>query len=361
MKQAIHFRGLNGLRAIAALAVVISHTTLDLQHFGLIATIFGSDNNGKPKGLLLASYGVSIFFALSGFLITYLLLEEKKSTERVNTKHFYFRRALRIWPLYYFYILCAFLVYYFFNVPYHKEVVPFYLFMLANIPMILNSTLPFLGHFWSLGVEEQFYLFWPWLAKLNNKKLLSISFILVFLLFGLKLVFWFLQLQLPLISISVTRFHTMIIGCIGAIYYFNREKLFLTHTIIQVICWIVYLLIAVNLFFIPSLLANEIVAVVTVCVIFAQIERKNYLIDLDLKLFKFIGKISFGIYVYHPLLLFLLPKMGLKFSNSSTINYVFLYLVVLLLTIFVATLSYNLFEKRFIILKDKFAKIKSHA
>ena len=121
----IHFRGLNGLRAIAAIALVISHTTLDLDKFRLIATIFGSDSAGKPKGLLLASYGVSIFFALSGFLITYLLLQEKKGTQIINIKHFYIRRALRIWPLYYLYILLCFIVYYYFEVPYDKSVVPF--------------------------------------------------------------------------------------------------------------------------------------------------------------------------------------------------------------------------------------------
>lgn len=76
MSKVLHFKGLNGLRAFAAIAVVISHITLDLGKFGLIDTIFGSDSNGNPKGLLLASYGVSIFFALSGFLITYGKLTE---------------------------------------------------------------------------------------------------------------------------------------------------------------------------------------------------------------------------------------------------------------------------------------------
>jgi len=361
VEKMIHFRGLNGLRAIAAIAVVISHTTLDLDKFGLIATIFGSDSAGKPKGLLLASYGVSIFFALSGFLITYLLLQEKKSTQIINIKHFYIRRALRIWPLYYLYILLCFIVYYYFEVPYDKAVVPFYIFMLANIPMIMNNMLPFLGHFWSLGVEEQFYLFWPWLAKISTDKLLKISFFLVILLFGLKLFFWITNLTIPLVALSITRFHTMIIGCIGAIFYYNKVNLFLTNKYIQVLCWSIYFLIAVNLFVVPSLIANEIVAIVTVCVIYAQIERKNMIIDLDNKIFDFIGKISFGIYVYHPLILFLLAKSSFRFKESSITNYIIVYLIVLLLTILVAKLSYRFYEKRFILLKNSFAKIKSRA
>ncbi|HWY12027.1 MAG TPA: acyltransferase family protein, partial [Bacteroidia bacterium] len=71
--KTIYLPGLNGLRAIAAIAVVISHTTLSLNKFNLDPNIFGSLQNGEPQGLLLAGNGVSIFFVLSGFLITYLL------------------------------------------------------------------------------------------------------------------------------------------------------------------------------------------------------------------------------------------------------------------------------------------------
>ena len=292
MNKVLHFKGINGLRAIAALAVVISHITLDLDKYGLKSGIFGSDLNGKPKGLLLASYGVSIFFALSGFLITYLLLREKELFQKVKISHFYIRRALRIWPLYYFYIFLCFVTYYFYNISYNHSVVPFYLFMMANIPMIMGKLLPFLGHFWSLGVEEQFYLFWPWFAKLENKKLLKLSITLVIILFGLKIVFWKFGFSIPELIISVTRFHTMIIGCIGAIIYFSDLKNNFSNKYLQFISWLVLILIALNKFPVPSLIANEIVSVITVFIIFAQIERKNYIVDLDNKL---IIPISFSI------------------------------------------------------------------
>src|SRR5271155_5691395 len=102
MKQAVYFSGLNGLRAIAALSVVFSHTTTSLNQFGLNPFIYGKFPDGTTKTTLLAAFGVTIFFALSGFLITYLLLEEKK-TKEINIKNFYIRRILRIWPLYYLY------------------------------------------------------------------------------------------------------------------------------------------------------------------------------------------------------------------------------------------------------------------
>lgn len=65
MAKAIYFPGLNGLRAIAAISVVISHITLSLKEFGLNPAIFGSFKDGKPIGLLLAGYGVTIFFVLA--------------------------------------------------------------------------------------------------------------------------------------------------------------------------------------------------------------------------------------------------------------------------------------------------------
>lgn len=105
MKDKIIFLpGLNGLRAIAAIAVVISHITLIFSTFGSDFKLFGSDDKGNPNAYLLASYGVTIFFVLSGFLITYLLILEKEK-KPINIKSFYIRRILRIWPLYYFYLV----------------------------------------------------------------------------------------------------------------------------------------------------------------------------------------------------------------------------------------------------------------
>jgi len=119
---------------------------------------------GKAKGLDLAGNGVTIFFTLSGFLITYLLLKEKEIS-RIKIKDFYVRRVLRIWPLYYLYFALCMITVALFKVQFDAASVPFYLLLAANVPFILNTTLPFLAHYWSLGVEEQFYLFFPHIAK----------------------------------------------------------------------------------------------------------------------------------------------------------------------------------------------------
>src|SRR5690349_15528394 len=127
VSKAIYLPGLNGLRAIAALAVVISHTTVALSDYGLNNKIFGESSDGRATGLKLAGYGVTIFFTLSGFLITYLLLKEKE-LGTIKIKNFYIRRILRIWPLYYGYLILALGTILFYTMPYDWDATPLYLF-----------------------------------------------------------------------------------------------------------------------------------------------------------------------------------------------------------------------------------------
>jgi len=363
--KTIYLPGLNGLRAIAAIAVVISHITLGLGSFGLNNKIFGTDLDGKASGLKLAGYGVTIFFTLSGFLITFLLLNEKEKT-KLNIKNFYIRRILRIWPLYYLYFAICLTTLLVFGIPYNSSSVPFYIFLSANIPLIFNNTLPFLAHYWSLGVEEQFYLFFPQMAKLPNNQLFKISVGVVFVFLFLKFIFWILDrkygIHLPLLFIEVTRFHTMLIGVIGAILYYQKNLNFLaicTHKITQIISWIVILLIALNKFHIASIIDGELVSVITVFLIVGQITKTNNLINLENRLCDFIGKISFGIYVIHPILIFYFSKIIGRFESKTIINYLFIYTLITLTTILFAYLSYEFYEKRFLKLKSKYATIKS--
>ena len=190
-KKKIYLPGLNGLRAIAALAVIISHTTLSLDKFGLNNKILGVDNLGNARGSDLAGNGVTIFFTLSGFLITYLLLLEKE-IESVQIKNFYIRRILRIWPLYFLYFMISLVIAYFFHLSINIYSIPYYLFLSANIPFILSSSLPLLSHYWSLAVEEQFYLFFPQLVKHSYGKLVRLFTLLILILLFLKFISYLL-------------------------------------------------------------------------------------------------------------------------------------------------------------------------
>lgn len=358
----IHFTGLNGIRAIAAMAVIISHISLSLGEFGLDSHILGSFQDGIPRALELSGLGVSIFFTLSGFLITFLLLREKQK-QSINVGNFYMRRILRIWPLYYAYFLVALIVIYFIGHEVQPSSLFFYIFYGANIPSIIGGVLPFVAHYWSLGVEEQFYMIWPWLIKKTKNNLLPIIITIAVILFGTKI---FLHVLYPgtilELAIHVTRFHCMLVGAAAAILYYNNNKFFLqvfSSIASQLIAWGAILLAAVNHLHISSVLQNEFISFVAVALIMGQITRKNRIINLDTRLFDFLGKISYGLYVIHPLVIFFYSSVFGTLAFWPIVNYFIVYSTITLTTIFIAYLSYEYFEKRFLKLKDKYSVIKS--
>lgn len=152
----IHLPGLNGIRAFAAVAVVISHTTLALNNFNLDNTVFGKDRFGNPLGLALASHAVTIFFVLSGFLITYLTIHEKQKIGNLNIRKFYIRRILRIWPLYYLYLIIIIAIILIFRLPEkNMDQLPYFLSLLLFTKYSLLQD--FIQCFWEVLV--QFFTF----------------------------------------------------------------------------------------------------------------------------------------------------------------------------------------------------------
>ncbi|HQQ96845.1 MAG TPA: acyltransferase [Cyclobacteriaceae bacterium] len=363
MTQPVHFPGLNGLRAIAAMAVVFAHITDELPAFGLNAFVFGQNADGNPKATLLAGYGVSIFFALSGFLITYLLLEEKK-VQTINIRNFYMRRILRIWPLYYTYLVAALLTAVAFKGPVAWSAVSLYVFLSANIPFILHTGLPFLVHYWSLGVEEQFYAFWPWLVR-HTGNLLRAAVIISVSLILLKCAIRLADIQYGGLRIwydiiHVTRFHCMLMGAIGAMLYDKRTAWFLritTNWPVQLLAWIIIILAAVNKFHVASVLDNEIISAVTVALIMGQIHQSNRIVNLEIAPLDFLGKISYGLYVIHPLLIFWLSRL-IRFDHpDNPLNYVLVFVLCYLLTIAAAWISYQWWERPFLKQKLKYTTV----
>jgi len=358
MKESpIYLPGLNGLRAIAAISVVIAHVSLrGIADFGLPDLI----------DLPLAGFGVTLFFVISGFLISYLLLQEMKKRDVVDIKKFYLRRILRIWPIYYLFIL--FSIGMFFLLGRQNEILLkemwFYLFFAANIPFIFQQGILILVHYWSIGVEEQFYLFWPWIVNYSKNSLLKIAVIIFLVIMLIKILFWW-QLGVDSYAyrfLSVSRFHCMMIGVIGAIMYFNKQIRFnrlLSNKMVQLIAWMLFLLMGFNIVHIPAVIAQEVVAFASLSMIMGQVFVKRRIINLENKFCDFFGKISYGIYVIHPLIILLLSRLYKNLEVTIEFKYVLVYSTVVLSTIFIAWLSYTYYEKPFLKLKTKFAIVPS--
>src|SRR3954471_12053673 len=170
-----HLPALDGLRGIAILAVLIYHYAFELQHgHGLGGAIYELLHQGR--------HGVDLFFVLSGFLITGILLDSRDSPRYFST--FYARRTLRIFPLYYgvLFVVLVLLPLLAAPAPGAQKVMhdqPWLWCYGANVLMTLTGNRALfnaehfnLGHFWSLAVEEQFYLVWPLLVLLLSRRAL---------------------------------------------------------------------------------------------------------------------------------------------------------------------------------------------
>lgn len=359
----VHLDGLNGIRAIAALAVVVAHTTIALGEFGLDPYLFGRNPDGGPAGIMLAQYGVTMFFCLSGFLIGYLLLLEKDN-QPVDIRNFYIRRVLRIWPLYYAYLAAAVIVTVAVGNHAGLDTLPYYLLLAANVPFILGTAIPLLAHYWSLAVEEQFYLFFPWVVGRIGRSLPAflIGFAVLFL--AAKALLRYVDLgqgPIPFMVLDLTRFQCMMIGAVGAWYYHAGDDLFLratTNLPVQLLCWFVVVLLVLQRFHIASIIDHEIVAAVTPCIIVGQVTGRNRIVPLDLTVLDFLGKISYGLYVLHPLVIFLLGR-SVRFEGENPLDYVLAYGLVLGTTIGLAYASYRYFERPFLRQKERFSAVLS--
>jgi peptidoglycan/LPS O-acetylase OafA/YrhL len=168
-RPSTYFPHLDGLRFYAFFAVFLFHGIYTSS-----ADLAASDGFRLARSLVANGYlGVNFFFVLSGFLITYLLLHEQKERGRISVPGFYLRRVLRIWPLYFACLFFGFQVYPHLQLVLGREPAatadPFYFILFLSNFFNLHHGLPetpILPILWSVGVEEQFYLFWPLLFVL---------------------------------------------------------------------------------------------------------------------------------------------------------------------------------------------------
>lgn len=313
-----HIPILDGIRAYAVLMVCI-------VHFFQVDESSLYDTN-QYLGVFLFKFsqiglkGVELFFILSGFLITGILINSKKSPNFFKT--FYLRRFIRIFPLYYFVLAISFLVLpYFINVDTAgKDVIKQQAWLwtyTSNLSGFFNQSswdaslnFPSFGHFWSLCVEEHFYIFWPFLIYFSSEKWLTrIMWSLVALsVFSVIFVYVFGDL-IPVLKWSTIRCSGVL--SIGGLISYYRQNTLQYNRIIKISKKLILpfgiLFVLVN--FIPRI--YEIHDVLTfytsvlffVFVLVISLEENKIMSNLfNHKSLYFIGKISYGIYVYHGLL-----------------------------------------------------------
>jgi len=368
MIKKIHFPGLNGVRFIAALLVIIDHTELFKSYLG-IPTLWANSYSAY-----LGAFGVSIFFVLSGFLITYLLLEEQTEGP-IRVKHFYLRRILRIWPLYYLIVILGFFIVPhidFLQVPTYSAEMGDYLgrFLLfaglaANVAFVYFPTVAFANILWSVAVEEQFYLFWPHVVKIKQK-LLGVMGLLLLLYLALKFFAGELDHKFEELVIR-TRFSSMIIGGIGAYLVFTKHSLikYAYTRITQVTLFLLFALLLLNYIDFKSIefLQEELLSLVVCGLILNIATNPRTLVSLENRGFAYLGKLSYGLYVYHlfavVLALKLLPELIPLHDLPTWVAYPITLGTILVLTTAISHLSYRYFESYFLRKKVRFSTVLS--
>jgi peptidoglycan/LPS O-acetylase OafA/YrhL len=355
-----YLKGLDAYRAIAAIAVVVGHIEL-FKFNNHIPNFLKSDFFQFTGGRT----GVMLFFALSGYLITTLLLKEKDKNQIIDLKSFYIRRILRVWPLYFTIIILCLVV-----LRYHPSIPTLLLCVtiFPNVAHMLHLTWWASPQLWSLGVEEQFYLFWPFVISKSNKALPIMIFVFVFFTFLLSYVgsfFYHISGDSRILSLTNEmvydlKFNCMAAGGIMAVLQ-NKKSAFLKVFKIHWSIAYFFVLFPFALWFSGFHRVghiDEFYAVLFSISIWNIAENKIVKMNIDFVAIKFLGKISYGIYMYHWVILTLLLKHFLNYFSANTFvtNFV-LYFASITLTISVAALSYFYFEKWFLELKDRFSKI----
>ena len=371
-KNTIYFPSLNGIRFIAATLVFVHHF-VGFNFFRKSTGYQMESDFFSPMG----GTGVTLFFVLSGYLITYLLLTEYKVESKISIRNFYIRRLLRIWPLYFFTIAINLLYSYFMSTlstDFFTTKFLLYIFFLPNIASIIFISGGFPTQLWSVGTEEQFYLFWPWLISLFYRRikwvLIFIPILFLVLRFGLNICLINMKTPLIIKGVNIIDFLTsfvcnfridcMAIGGGFAWLLFNKHKSLkiIYSKPIQVMALIITVLL-IFLGFNSSAINFPLYSLLFGIIIINISANRMSVLSLKNRFFEELGKISYGLYVFHPLILMMVEKY-IERKGIYSLWVIFLAFVISFgLNIFISYLSFKYIENPFLKLKYKFSKILS--
>lgn len=366
MKQRIN--NLDGFRFISALTIILTHTEGIKNYFGIksvSAKFFNTSGH----------FAVSAFFVLSSFLIGWYLMQEKQksATGKINIWHFYKKRIVRLWPLYYLLLLLTFCIFSknsVFLPPQYSPVVDDpvlsmnrflgYLFWLPNYTDLKVGFFFHMGQTWTLAVEEFFYLFFPIAILITPYKKIPLMFIssaILFIIFSLAIIYLNKQYNNDTIGIIAFyadkyRLFSFCFGALAAYYCIPGNlrpevlKLFLHKWYSHIFLLIVTVVLVFGVTF--SVFNHIVNSILFAMLIFiATINKTNYSL-LNKKPIIYLGKISYGIYMFQPLViattLQLINKQIRGLDNFSCI--LISWSIILGITFLLSAISYELFEKK---------------
>ena len=366
----IFFPNLDGLRFFSFLLVFFAHS-------------FNADNLLikeeswykfiKVRMFTDGDIGVSFFFVLSGFLISYLLLKEKEITNKIDIKSFYIRRILRIWPLYYLIVLFGFFIFpilksYFGYIP------------LETADPLLCST--FLNNFdrmhhipdasvlailWSIAIEEQFYLVWPLLLYFIRPDFYKYIFLNIIFISTLFRIIYINEISIEVHTLGVIA--DMAIGGLGAfMILFNSRFLSKIINLPKSIIIIPYIFILMFIVFKYEIFQSEamfilkriVMASFFILIIMEQNYSRNSFFKVGTwKTVTWLGKYTYGLYCLHEIGILICLTLLRKFSlNQYSWQMWFLEIPIsMFFSIALSWLSYTYYESWFLKKKLKFSII----
>lgn len=352
-----YIQSLDGVRAIAVLLVFFYHAIL----------IFPAFNIHFNNGFL----GVDIFFVLSGFLITSILLKEFDETQTINFKNFYARRFLRLTPAYWTHlaILFLFATYLFTSsitdILYSNQNFVYAIFYLTNWQRALHGSdiTGLLSHTWSLAIEEQFYLIWTFFLFLLLRRMKRFPIVLITagIILGtalLRAYQWQGERSVDLLYNAFnSRMDALLVGClVGQLTAWkflpknlNNSEWFNLLAICSLFIIVMFLLYTSSYssaflyqggFTIFALAVGVLIIWLTQC-------PKNLVSNiLKTQPLVWLGKTSYGIYLWHSLVIAYVNQFSLpSFAKIS---------IAIILTLIITSLCYYLIEQSFLKLKTKF-------
>lgn len=355
-----YYPELDGIRAVACLLVMWFHSTTlsEPAHSNKAVFLFGQS-------------GVDLFFVLSGFLITSILIDTQHDKNAL--KKFYIRRALRIFPLYFAVLVFACIITW--NSFSFSHAYPYFLYI-QNWSISFDLTFwPYLVHTWTLAIEEQFYLAWPLIFLIIYKRSYgwTITVCTLLILFSAILRGVIAEIGESKLAYTATISHMdgLLMGALLAVLSVKYAKFFKKHSTaflytaiitLTVICVFLYAAnIDVNekryLFLIYGLgLISWAYMALIIGVHFAD-DHSIFKKILSWTPLTEVGKVSYGLYILHyPLFLIAksLAEQNLNLQQAQHVN-IFIFVIGGACSLIIAYLSYTYFEKPILSKKDKYA------